>query len=106
MTEKKRILFICTGNSCRSQMAEGWARSLRGGEIEAYSAGVSPLEGFRLAASNLTVSVKQPRNIEARSAMMMSSMMGAIAFQKGLGLTHSCAHADPDQYTFTWRPSH
>jgi arsenate reductase (thioredoxin) len=34
-----RVLFLCTGNSCRSQMAEGWARHLKGTEIEAYSAG-------------------------------------------------------------------
>lgn len=37
---KSRILFLCTGNSCRSQMAEGWARALRGDEIEAHSAGI------------------------------------------------------------------
>ena len=37
-----KILFLCTGNSCRSQMAEGWARQLKSGEIEAYSAGVKP----------------------------------------------------------------
>ena len=35
-----RILFLCTGNSCRSQMAEGWARALKAEEFEAYSAGV------------------------------------------------------------------
>ena len=35
-----KILFLCTGNSCRSQMAEGWARHLKGGLFEAYSAGV------------------------------------------------------------------
>ncbi len=34
------ILFLCTGNSCRSQMAEGWARHLKGDVVEAYSAGV------------------------------------------------------------------
>lgn len=39
---KIRILFLCTGNSCRSQMAEGWGRHVKGEEIEAYSAGVSP----------------------------------------------------------------
>ena len=35
-----KILFLCTGNSCRSQMAEGWARHLKGDQIEAYSAGI------------------------------------------------------------------
>jgi arsenate reductase len=34
-----KILFLCTGNSCRSQMAEGWARHLKHGVIEPYSAG-------------------------------------------------------------------
>ena len=35
-----KILFLCTGNSCRSQMAEGWARHLKGDLIDAYSAGI------------------------------------------------------------------
>ena len=35
-----KVLFLCTGNSCRSQMAEGWARHLRGDLIEPYSAGI------------------------------------------------------------------
>ncbi|MBU0480724.1 MAG: arsenate reductase ArsC [Proteobacteria bacterium] len=37
---RTRILFLCTGNSCRSQMAEGWARHLKVDVIEAYSAGI------------------------------------------------------------------
>lgn len=37
---KINILFLCTGNSCRSQMAEGWARALKGDVFEAYSAGI------------------------------------------------------------------
>ncbi len=35
-----KVLFLCTGNSCRSQMAEGWARHLWPDQIEPYSAGV------------------------------------------------------------------
>jgi len=37
---KLNILFLCTGNSCRSQMAEGWARHEKADEIEPYSAGI------------------------------------------------------------------
>lgn len=39
---KKKLLFLCTGNSCRSQMAEGWARHLLTDSVEAYSAGTNP----------------------------------------------------------------
>lgn len=42
MLPKLRVLFLCTGNSCRSQMAEGWARSLHGDRLEPYSAGTAP----------------------------------------------------------------
>ena len=37
---KIKLLYLCTGNSCRSQMAEGWTRSLKGDTIEVYSAGI------------------------------------------------------------------
>ncbi len=40
MKKKLKILFVCTANACRSQMAEGWARHLKGEVIEPYSAGV------------------------------------------------------------------
>ena len=40
MATKLKILFLCTGNSCRSQMAEGFARALKSDVIEPYSAGV------------------------------------------------------------------
>jgi alcohol dehydrogenase class IV len=51
------------------------------------------LEGTRIAARSLVRAVREPANLEARSDMMMASMMGAIAFQKDLGAVHSCAHA-------------
>ena len=40
MAARLRILFLCTGNSCRSQMAEGWARRLKGNVLEPFSAGI------------------------------------------------------------------
>jgi alcohol dehydrogenase class IV len=51
------------------------------------------LEGTRIAARALVTAVQEPGNLQARSDMMMASMMGAIAFQKDLGAVHSCAHA-------------
>ena len=51
------------------------------------------LEGVRIAARALPVAVRDGRDLQARSDMMMASMMGAIAFQKDLGAVHSCAHA-------------
>ena len=51
------------------------------------------LEGTRIAARSLVTAVREPGNLQARADMMMSSMMGAIAFQKDLGAVHSCAHA-------------
>ena len=42
MLEKKKILFLCTGNSCRSQMAEAWTRSLKKELLVPYSAGIQP----------------------------------------------------------------
>ena len=41
--DKVKILFLCTGNACRSQIAEGWARHLKGDVIESYSAGIHPI---------------------------------------------------------------
>ena len=51
------------------------------------------LEGARIAARALERAVAHPRDLAARSDMMMASLMGAIAFQKDLGAVHSCAHA-------------
>jgi len=51
------------------------------------------LEGLRIGARALATAVDEPGNLKARADMMMSSMMGAVAFQKDLGGVHACAHA-------------
>ncbi|MHC4391216.1 MAG: iron-containing alcohol dehydrogenase, partial [Planctomycetota bacterium] len=68
--------------------------------IEAYLAtGYHPMcdgiavEGVLLVKGALARSVDAPADLEAREAMLMASMMGAVAFQKGLGINHACAHA-------------
>ncbi|SMF78218.1 iron-containing alcohol dehydrogenase [Pseudobacteriovorax antillogorgiicola] len=68
--------------------------------LEAYLAqGFHPmcdgiaLEGIRLVSKSLSKAFHNPSDINARQDMLAASMMGAVAFQKGLGLNHSCAHA-------------
>ncbi len=51
------------------------------------------LEGIRLVFLHLKTAVQTPSDLESRGQMLAASMMGAISFQKGLGVTHSCAHA-------------
>ena len=51
------------------------------------------LEGIRLVAKNLITCCQEPGNLDARGKMLMASTMGATAFQKGLGVVHSCAHS-------------
>ena len=48
---KKVIYFLCTGNSCRSQMAEGWAKKYLGDEWEVYSAALTQAEWGQLLTS-------------------------------------------------------
>ena len=51
------------------------------------------LEGIRLINESLISAVNDPSNIKSRTQMLIASTMGAVAFQKGLGVIHSCAHA-------------
>jgi arsenite methyltransferase len=67
---KLTVLFLCTGNSCRSQMAEGWARQLKGKVIDAYSAGthlkpLDPLAVQVMAAAGVDISTQQAKSLDA-----------------------------------------
>jgi len=70
MYTKLKILFLCTGNSCRSQMAEGWTRHLRNDDIEPYSAGVDPhpldpRAVKAMAEVGVDISMQTSKNIDA-----------------------------------------
>ncbi len=69
MGDKTSVLFLCTGNSCRSQMAEGFCRHLNGTTIEAYSAGIekhglNPLAVTVMAESGVDISGYQSKTID------------------------------------------
>lgn len=75
-----RVLFLCTGNSCRSQMAEGWARALLGDAIEAHSAGthphgLNPLAVRAMAEAGVDISShvsKRPEEIGGRFDLVVT----------------------------------
>lgn len=66
---KTKILFLCTGNSCRSQMAEGWAHRLQSDTMEAYSAGIekhglNPLAVKVMAEAGVDITHQQSKVID------------------------------------------
>ncbi|WP_028587494.1 arsenate reductase ArsC [Desulfocurvus vexinensis] len=75
-----RILFLCTGNSCRSQMAEGWARHLRAGEIEAHSAGIerhglNPLAVQAMAEAGVDISGQTSKTVDELPAVEFDAIV-------------------------------
>jgi arsenate reductase len=70
----KKILFLCTGNSCRSQMAEGWSNYLQKDKFKAYSAGITP-KGVDpravkvMAEAGVDISSQRSKDIDSLDAM-------------------------------------
>jgi arsenate reductase len=69
MSHRLKILFLCTGNSCRSQMAEGWARHLKSDCIEPYSAGIethglNPLAVKVMAEADVDISAQRSKQVD------------------------------------------
>jgi arsenate reductase len=82
-----KILFLCTGNSCRSQMAEGWTRHLKGDVIEAYSAGIethglNPLAVKAMAEAGVDISGQRSK---------LASELGGVTFDCVVTV---CGHAN------------
>jgi arsenate reductase (thioredoxin) len=68
MTDKLKILFLCTGNSCRSQMAEGWATELKSDGLDPYSAGIethglNPNAVFVMKEAGIDISNHKSTNV-------------------------------------------
>jgi len=66
---KIKILFLCTGNSCRSQMAEGWARHLKRESVEPYSAGIevhglNPRAVKVMAEAGVDISAQKSKSVK------------------------------------------
>jgi arsenate reductase len=69
MSEKINLLYLCTGNSCRSQMAEGWTRALKSDVINAYSAGIethglNPNAVKVMAEAGVDITTQKSQHIE------------------------------------------
>ena len=69
MSGKLKILFLCTGNSCRSQMAEGWARALKAESVDARSAGIethglNPRAVAVMAEAGVDISAHRSKHVD------------------------------------------
>lgn len=84
---KKNILFLCTGNSCRSQMAEGWAKALKSDIFNVYSAGIethglNPYAVKVMAEAGVDITCQKSQNISEFKEMVMDYVITV------------CSHAD------------
>ncbi len=90
---KPKVLFLCTGNSCRSQMAEGWARHLLGDRLDAFSAGI---EAHGLNPNAVQVMKEAGVDISGQSSKRVDSFR-----EVPLDLVITvCGHADENCPTF------
>jgi arsenate reductase len=90
--DKERVLVLCTGNSCRSQMAEGWLRTLYPDRLEAFSAGAAPAERVH----SLAVRVMAEVGVDLSSAVPKSitEFLG-LSFDRVLTTCDSASEACP-----------
>jgi len=90
---KTNVLFLCTGNSCRSQMAEGWTRNFLADRVEAYSAGI---EAHGMNPNAMQVMKEAGVDITGQSSRLADSLKDVPL---DLVIT-VCGHADENCPTF------
>ena len=107
MSKKPKVLFLCIHNSCRSQMAEGLMRALRGDQFETYSAGsqpthVHPLAAKVMAEEGIDVSHQESKRVTELAASdfdyivtLCSELDGACPFVPGTGRRMHVPFPDP-----------
>lgn len=93
---KPKVLFLCTGNSCRSQMAEGWARALLSERIEPYSAGI---ETHGMNPNAVRVMREAGIDITSQTSKIVTSLSD-VSFDLVVTV---CGHADEHCPTFNQR---
>ena len=93
---KPKVLFLCTGNSCRSQMAEGWARHLLGDRIEPCSAGI---QAHGMNQNAVRVMHEAGVDISGQSSKLVSTLADVPL---DLVIT-VCGHADQNCPAFLGR---
>jgi len=88
---KTKLLYLCTGNSCRSQMAEAWTRALKGDLYEVFSAGIDPSMVKVMAEAGIDVTSQTSDNI-------------SMYLDAGLDIVVSvCGHAEENCPVFPGR---
>ncbi len=86
-----RVLFLCTGNSCRSQMAEGWARRLKADQLDPYSAGI---EAHGLNPDAVRVMDEAGVDISGQRSKLVAEFQG-VAFDYVLTVCDSAHESCP-----------
>ncbi|MHB8899855.1 MAG: arsenate reductase ArsC [Thermoguttaceae bacterium] len=92
-----RILFLCTGNSCRSQMAEGWARHLKSDLLEVLSAGIethglNPYAVKVMAEAGVDISGHRSKHVDELAGLEFDYVVTV------------CGHADEHCPHFSGKP--
>jgi len=86
MGSKPKILFLCTENSCRSQMAEGWAQHLKSSELETFSAGIE-----KHGLNPLATKVMAEEGVDIRA--QFSKTINELPLQRFDAVVTLCGHA-------------